>query len=854
VADQPTGTVTLVFTDIEGSTRLLRELGRDAYAEALDLHRRFLRDAFGRHGGYEVDSEGDAFFVAFESAGEAVLAAAEAQQALARAEWPGRLAVRVRMGIHTGEPLVVPPKYVGLEIHKAARIMAAGHGGQVLLSEASMRSLDGVETVPLGEHRLKDLLQPEPLFQLRIEGLPSEFPTLKTLGDKPNNLPVQPNPLIGRETEIADVIEMLRNDASRLVTLTGTGGIGKTRLALQVGAEALEQFSSGVFFVALASVTDPELVVPAIAQTLALRPGPGEQLDEMLAAYLEGKQLLLILDNFEQVIDAASVLAELCGHCPELRLLVTSRERLRVASERVYLVSPLEIPEVSNEVLRLEANASVALFSTRARAATGEFALTRGNAEAVAEICRRLDGIPLALELAAARTPALPPRALLARLDQRLQLLTRGARDADERHQTLRRTIEWSHDLLPRAERELFAGFAVFAGGCRLEAAEAVCGDVVDLVSSLVDKNLVQQRFDDDREPRFWMFETLREFALERLSEADRQLLRGRHAQYFVARVHEVVASDLTLAERLGALAADSANIHEALLWARGRGDVATLAAAVGDLWELWLHRGSVQEGRRWAEEALRGRDTLEDEQLVPLLVGAGELFKFSGEEPHARSLLLEALEAERRSGFRSRSKYGTSVAAHLLANLADLAREEGELEQARTYLEESRQLGGGARALLSLGFIFFEQGKLEQARESYEEALVGFAETGNSFNHAVTLGHLGGVAFRCGELETAMDYFRRALREVNMLGDQAAVAECLDDLGRVAARQGDLERAGRLIGAASAFRAPVRRGDQLDGSRLRLPENAVEAGKLLKFDEAVEYALNTRQGRGSPA
>jgi predicted ATPase/class 3 adenylate cyclase len=847
VGDQPTGTVTLVFTDIEGSTRLLRQLGRDRYAEALDLHRQLLRGAFGRHGGYEVDSEGDAFFVAFQSAEEAVLAAGEAQHALVSAEWPGGLEVRVRMGIHTGDPLVVPPKYVGLEIHKAARIMAAAHGGQVLLSEASMRRLDGVETVPLGEHRLKDLLQPEPLYQLRIEGLPSEFPTLKTLGAKPNNLPMQPNPLIGRETEVAEVVELLRNDASRLIALTGTGGIGKTRLALQVGAEALEQFSSGVFFVALASVTDPELVVPAIAQTLALRPVPGEHLEETLTAYLEGKRLLLILDNFEQVVDAASVVAELSGRCPELRLLVTSRERLRVASERVYLVPPLELPEVGDEVLRLEANPSGALFSSRARAATREFALTEGNAAAVAEICRRLDGIPLALELAAARTPVLPPRALLARLDQPLPLLTRGARDADERHQTLRRTIEWSYDLLHRTERELFAGLAVFAGGCRLDAAEAICGHVVDLLSSLVDKNLVQRRFDDDREPRFWMFETLREFALERLSDADRQSLRERHAHFFVARVHEVVDSDLTLGERLGALAADSANIHEALLWARERCDVATLAAAVADLWELWLHRGSVQAGRRWAEEALRGRDTLEDEQLVPLLVGAGELFKFTGEEPHARSLLLEALEVERRSGFRSRSRYGTSVAAHLLANLADIAREAGELEQARTYLEESRELGGGARAVLSLGHILFEQGKLEQARESYEEALVGFAEMGHSFNHAVTLEHLGGVAFRSGEMEAAMDYFSRALRELNMLGDQPAVAECLDDLGRVAVEQGDLERAGRLIGAASAFRVAGRGSDPLEGPRPHLPENAVEAGKRLRFDEAVEYALNPR-------
>ena len=291
MAVQPTGTVTLLFTDVEGSTRLLERLGMALYAEALELHRRLLREAFSRRGGFEVDYEGDAFFVAFARVGDAVAAASEAQRALACADWPEEGEIRVRMGLHTGEPMPVPPKYVGLDVHKAARIMAAGHGGQVLVSAATKRLIGDVEVVPLGEHRLKDLLQPEPLYQLRIPGLPHDFPALKTLGNRPNNLPTQPNPLVGREREVADVVALLGDADLRLVTLTGPGGTGKTRLALQVAAELLDDFESGVFFASLAPIRDPALVVLTIAQALAVREVPGEELADTLTSYLEQKRI-----------------------------------------------------------------------------------------------------------------------------------------------------------------------------------------------------------------------------------------------------------------------------------------------------------------------------------------------------------------------------------------------------------------------------------------------------------------------------------------------------------------------------------------------------------------------------------
>src|SRR5437868_8863453 len=428
VARQPTGTVTLLFTDIEGSTRLLDRLGPERYRETLELHRGLLRRSFERHNGYEVDYEGDAFFVAFAQAADAVAAAAEGQAALANADWPDGQEIRVRMGVHTGEPLAAPPKYVGLDVHKAARIMAAAHGGQVLVSEATTRLLEGVEMVGLGEHRLKDLLQPEPLFQVRIQGLRSEFPALKTLGNRPTNLPVQPNALIGREAEVEAVTSLWREDSVRLVTLTGTGGTGKTRLALQVGAELLEKFASGVFFVSLAPIRDPVLVIPTIARTLAVREVPGEELVETLASYLEQKQMLLVLDNVEQVIESAAEVGMLLARCPSLCVLITSRERLRLQAECVYEVPPLNLPRRTSELALLLESDSVALFFARAKAAKNDFAFTESNATAVADICRRLEGLPLALELAAARVGLLTPQALLARLDQRLAVLGGGAR------------------------------------------------------------------------------------------------------------------------------------------------------------------------------------------------------------------------------------------------------------------------------------------------------------------------------------------------------------------------------------------------------------------------------------------
>jgi predicted ATPase/class 3 adenylate cyclase len=534
VRNLPSGTVTFLFTDIEGSTGLLETLG-DRFVEALDLHRQLLRSAFVAHGGVEVDVEGDAFFAAFARAQDAVAAATDAQRALASHMWPEGVAIRVRMGIHTGEPVVTDEGYVGMDVHRGARIMSAGHGGQVLLSQATHDLLsDGIASSvavrDLGEHRLKDLTRPQRLYQLLISELESDFPPLKTLDNRPTNLHAQPNPLFGRQRELQEVGAILRRNDVRLLTLTGGGGTGKTRLGLQIGADLLDAFSDGVFFVSLAAIMEPELVPATIARTLSVRERTGQSQGETLMEYLREKELLLLLDNFEHLSGAAPSVAELVAGCPQLTVVVTSQAPLRLSAEHVYQVAPLPLPDTSDDhdpesLLNSDA---VALFVDRAAAVKPGFRLTAENARAVAEICVRLDGLPLALELAAARVVILPPKKLLTRLSDSLTLLTGGAHDLPARQRTLRQTIDWSHALLSDDEQLLFARLGVFVGGCLLETAESVCRreedrgvDVLDWLSSLAEKNLLRAEEGFDGEPRFSMLETIREYALEKLEASE---------------------------------------------------------------------------------------------------------------------------------------------------------------------------------------------------------------------------------------------------------------------------------------------------------------------------------------------
>jgi predicted ATPase/class 3 adenylate cyclase len=537
MVELPTGTVTFLFTDVEKSTQLLAQLGTDEYGRVLEEHRFRLRHAFDP--GYEVDTQGDALFYAFGRADDAVAAAAAGQRALEG------LPLRVRMGVHTGEPSLVGDGYVGLDVHRASRICAAAHGGQVALSQTT-RDLVTVDARDLGEHRLKDLTQPQRLYQLVAPGLETDFPPLRTLENRPTNLPSQSTPLVGRGAELEALSALLEEDDVRLVTLTGPGGTGKTRLALHAAAEAVELFRNGVWFVSLEAVAEPALLLPTIAQTLGLYESGDTRLETAIGEHLRGQQVLLVLDNFEQLLDAARAVNDLLEASPGVQILVTSRAPLSLAAEHVFPVPPLLLPDPTAlvQVDALSQYEAVQLFVERAKAVAPTFAITSENAPAVAELCVRLDGLPLAIELAAAWVKLLPPQALLARLSRRLELLRGGARDRPERQQTLRAALDWSFDLLDEEQRRLFARLSVFAGGFRLDGADSVCGADLDGVEALLENSLLRSEERPDGEPRFYMLESIRDYAREQLERNDEaNAVQERHARWFakwlVARMDE---------------------------------------------------------------------------------------------------------------------------------------------------------------------------------------------------------------------------------------------------------------------------------------------------------------------------
>ena len=584
----PTGTVTFLFTDIEGSTQLINRFG-DSYREILAAHQLILRGIFDSHNGYEVTTEGDAFFISFARAADGMAAAALGQKALAEYQWPENIVLGIRMGLHTGEPMCNGKGYTGLDVHRAARICNAAHGGQVLMSGVAKtlvgnRFPENVTLRDFGEHRLKDLDQPEHLYQLVIPGLRSDFPPIRSLNNFPNNLPVQLTPLVDREQDLARICELLRGPNLRLLTLTGTGGSGKTLLALQAGTALLADFADGIFLVNLSSVTDPALVPTEIADALGVKESGGQTLIPRLVNHLREKRLCLLLDNLEQVKGAAKVISTLIESCSQLKVLVTSRAPLHVRGESVFNVKPLPVPNLSLK-LNLEdvlASPSVTLFLDRAKAVKGDFDLTDQNANAVAEICARLDGLPLAIELAAARIKLLSPSAMLARLVEpdghlSLQILTGGAHDLPERQQTIRGAIAWSYNLLDSDLKKLFCRLSVFAGGCTLSTAEIVCpkiGDlkieVIDGIAALVDNNLLQQEEELDGEPRVSMLQTIREYGLEQLlkSKGDVEAHKA-HANYFATFAEEAEANrngpdDQIWGQRIEA---EKDNFRAALSW-----------------------------------------------------------------------------------------------------------------------------------------------------------------------------------------------------------------------------------------------------------------------------------------------
>jgi predicted ATPase/class 3 adenylate cyclase len=862
--DLPTGTVTFLFTDVEGSTELLARVGSAEYAELLEEHRRLLRAAFAGAGGLEVDTQGDAFFVAFPSATGAVQAAARVQRETA--ETP----LAVRIGIHTGEPAVGPTGYVGLDVPRSARICAAGHGGQILISQSTRELVedelpDGTALRDLGEHRLKDLERPQRLSQLLIEGLPTDFPALRTLENRPTNLAVQPTPLIGREREVAAVVERLRREDVRLLTLTGPGGTGKTRLGLQAAAELVEDFPHGVFFVALAPIADPELVLPTIAQTLGLRESGAVPLTESLGHFLAHKRVLLLVDNLEHLIEAAPALAELLATAPQLKVLVTSRIPAHLSGEHEYPVLPLNLPDPAHlpDVSSLSQYEAVALFIGRARATKPDFTVNNTNAPAVAEICVRLDGLPLAIELAAARTKLLPPQALLDRLTRSLDLLTGGARDMPARQQTLRATIDWSYHLLGTDEQTLFARLAVFAGGCTLPAAEAVCGGEALLagLSTLVDNNMLRQEEQPDGEPRFTMLETIRTYALERLKaggEAD--AITQRHAEHFLAVAEQIEPAwktgdvDLLLLER------DHDNFRTALAELLRRDDKLTFVRLLDGLLVFLIRRSHFREGARWSDEALRMVADLPTSLQSRAWFGSALFATRQNNLPRARELAEEALAASRRAGDRDGEAWSIRQLGLVAELRVDLDAAELLYEQADELfrdLDESRglQMVADSRATVAL-----ERGDYARARLLLEENVARYRKLGWEADLGMSLLDLGILALHERRDEDAIPLFVESLESVLRHGMRTGLSIALRGMAAAATLRGDVEAAARILGAAEAI------GEQIDYSMAPYERSALEdavasvfdratdpeiaaawaAGRAMSEDEAAAYALAT--------
>ena len=824
MASPPTGTLTFLFTDIEGSTKLW-ENNVPAMRVALARHDEILRSAIEERGGYVFKTVGDAFSCAFRTAPDALEAALDAQRLLLEERWAESGPLRVRMALHMGAAEERDGDYFGPPVNRVARLLSAAHGGQVLLSAATHEMvrdqlLTGMKLAELGEHRLKDLFRPERVFQLVSPDLPSEFPPLRTLDSYRNNLPLQPTPLVGREKEVAQVCDLLRGEATRLLTLTGPGGIGKTRLALQAAADLLDGFPDGTFFAPLATLTESQLFVPAVAETLGVRETVERPLDETLKDYLSERQLLLVLDNFEQVLEAASAVTELLAGAPGLKVLATSRAPLGLYGEHVFPVPPLSMPDLKRppSLESLTQYEAVGLFVERARALKPDFKVTNESSPAVAEICVRLDGLPLAIELAAARITMLPPRAMLQRLTSRLKLLTGGARDLPERQRTLRATIEWSFALLDEGEQLLFARLAVFSGGRTLEAMEAICDAEGDLpvdafegVSSLVDKSLLRQEEGPSGEPRFVMLETVHEFAREKLRQsAEAEEIRRTHAEYFLTLAEEAnpqLRGPHQL-QWLDRLEAEHDNMRAALSWALERNEAEVALRLGGALWGFWFVRDYHSEGRRWLEAALTidGRGSPGSRAMA--LAGAGWLAEDQGDYDRAKEACQEGLEL-----LEHEAREASEAKLLLLACLGWVAWHREELGQASELLEKglalSREMSDTywlASSLFSVAIVPQSRGDYEGATELYEQSMDLFREQGDKQSLAFCLNNLAMTVYSQGDLGRAAKLTEESVALHRELGNKGGVSTGLYNLGWMVLLQDDLGRAADIYKESLSF------------------------------------------------
>ena len=861
----PSGTVTFLFTDIEGST-ILWEQFPEAMKIALKRHDVLLRETIENHAGYVFKTVGDAFFAAFANALDALGAALTIQRVLRNAAWPDEIGeLRVRISMHTGITDERDGDYFGPPLNRIARLLSAGHGGQTLLTLATQELIrdqlpEGVSLRDLGDRRLKDLLRSERVFQVVVPGLPSEFPPLKTLDAHLNNLPAQPTSFVGRERETAAILALMRDPRVRLVTLTGPGGTGKTRLSLQVAVDLLDEYEHGVWYIELAPITDPALVLRAIATTLGIKEAREKSLEKLVNDYIQTRQILLVIDNLEQVVSAASIFSDLLAIAPRLKILASSREVLHLRGEHNYPVPPLSLPDIKmrQPLAVLSQYEAVSLFIQRARAANPDFKFTEATAPVVAEICVKLDGLPLAIELAAARSRILTPETILHKLTHRLEVLTGGARDLPHRQQTIRSTINWSYNLLSDNEKTLFAWLGVFSGGWTSEAAEALCnlvkkvptsplftGDTLRDLESLVDKSLIRCIEGRVGEVRFTMLETIREYALEKLVVgSETEILRQHHAEYYVSWI-ENVFTELGGPQQvmwLQRLEDEHDNLRAALAWIVNCAQ-AGLAARIGAvIWRFWFLHSYLSEGRGWMDELVRVIDSAGDIPAplrVKTLYGAGKLAEEQGDPVYAIHWHAQALALARQIG-------DDREIAPILNSLGLAFNGQGEYGQAKTYFEESLSLWrtlddkrGVASALNNLGSIDIELSHYPQAQKYHEESLAIRRELGDLLGIAGSLNNLGIIAGQSGDYAQAKRLYHDGLAMCRQVGHRIGTAIFLNNLGCVAITENDAETAMQFCSESLTIRKEL-------GNKLGMASslNNLGSASLLQDDpgQALKY------------
>lgn len=862
MAELPSGTVTLLFTDIEGSTRLVQRLG-DRYPELLGTHRTLLREAFAARGGIELDADGDALFVAFSRAGDAVAAAVAGQRALLAHDWPAQSAVRVRMGVHTGEPTVVGDTYVGYDVHRAARICSSGHGGQVVVSEITRRLAEPDCTddfVDLGEHRLKDLADPERLYQVSAAGLPAQFPPLRAVDAVRTNLPQSLTSFVGRDDDVGRLEQLVRRH--RLVTVTGPGGAGKTRLALRAASELLHHFSAGVWVVRLACLTDPERVGQAIADTIGLgQQGRQPSPIDSIAEYARDKHLLLVLDNFEHLMPAAGAVGELVERCAGLSVLVTSREGLRLRGEQELSVPPMALPPRGpadpGAIAQVE---SVRLFVERARDVLPTFTVTPENADALAEIAHRLDGLPLAIELAAARVKVLSPASLVARLGDRLGLLTGGSRDLPERQRTLRATIDWSYELLTDAERALLARLSVFVAPVRLETVEAVCGcggDALEVLAALVDKSLVRRGGGQSQDVSFWMLETVKEFGRERLAElGEEQAVRLAHAEHH-RQLAERMGREVfgpRQADWLGRLEDEHDNFQAAIQWSLDAGRPETAAAISEGIHVFWWIRGRYSTGRHWLRRIL-ATDLDDPVQRAWLLIANSRLAAHQAAYDEVEAGLVEAETI-------GRQHREDAVVAHALSDRIGLgfrnpARRldvDAAVTEALTIFVQRGDASAQGELLIRRGSLECADGRLTEALESMQQALALMRTAGNGFGRASALNNIGYIRALQGGFADALPYLQESRQVLETVGSKEGLATVADTLALVLVGRGDVDAAITAYEQSLELFQEMCYQPGVATEQVRLGRVLAESGACERATRYLQDGLRSAAGTGAAA